>query len=388
MEIYMKNKICLINVKYSDNLGDGLISEHMESELNYLSLDHIHIDLSGKTHYKRNIEVQKNSVKSKFLDWLNSYKELAKYLLFLPNYFAGKRLVKKVSEPEKITHIIIGGGALFSDTGAYFPARLIAVCQYLKKKNPNVYIATYGIGVSEHLSKFGVSLFSYLINKINISQFLVRDLTSQNYVKTLFNVSADIVLDPALMTTCKPFQDQNTPAHIAIGIMSPAVLKRCGTNYYQRYDKHFYIDLFMAYQSLGYSCTFFTNGAYSDEVFLQEIKQAMGDEYSHCFQERFETPNALVEFIETKSLILSHRLHANIIAFSKAVPSIGFPWDAKVVSFFTLSQRSTFFIDCNQSTTDFILEKSHLAMKTPVNNSEFLVTAKQQFLNVLQAESI
>ena len=383
----MKNKICLINVKYSDNLGDGLISERMEAELTRLAFDYIHLDLSGKSQYKRNIDVNKGSYKSRFLAWLMSFNELAKYLLFLPNYLAGKKIVKKIKEPESITHVMIGGGHLFSDTGGYFPARLIAICRYLQKQNPNIYFTTYGIGVSEHMSKFGIYAFNYLIKHTQISHFFVRDEVSKNNLECLFNVLADVVLDPALITDNPPFSDKNSGQKVAIGIMSPSVLKAYGDDLYQRYDKDFYINLFLTFKALNYHCSFFTNGAFSDELFLKEIYQTMGAKYQDCFQERFESPTALCDFIESQTLVLSHRLHANIIAFSKGVPSIGFPWDSKVSSFFLLSKRADFFIDCEKSNINTIVERAQLALQTPVANDEFLRKAKQQFMQALQNEN-
>jgi len=47
-------KIALLNVKFSPNLGDGLLSECLERELAFAlpGVDVIAIDLAGRAHYR------------------------------------------------------------------------------------------------------------------------------------------------------------------------------------------------------------------------------------------------------------------------------------------------------------------------------------------------
>ncbi len=52
-----------------------------------------------------------------------------------------------------------------------------------------------------------------------------------------------------------------------------------------------------------------------------------------------------------------------------------------------MSKRADFFIDCEQSNINTIVERAQLALQTPVANDEFLRKAKQQFMQALQNEN-
>src|SRR5262249_55528605 len=58
-----------------------------------------------------------------------------------------------------------------------------------------------------------------------------------------------------------------------------------------------------------------------------------------------EHPDELIDLIAGCALMVGHRMHANIIAFALGIPSVGFAWDDKVVSFFQSAGRGEFGLD-------------------------------------------
>jgi polysaccharide pyruvyl transferase WcaK-like protein len=51
-----------------------------------------------------------------------------------------------------------------------------------------------------------------------------------------------------------------------------------------------------------------------------------------------------VKWIATQDLLIAHRLHANIVAYSCGVPHIGLGWDPKLKNFFESVGRGDFII--------------------------------------------
>src|SRR5690606_20331335 len=92
----------------------------------------------------------------------------------------------------------------------------------------------------------------------------------------------------------------------------------------------------------GYHVTLFTNGAEEDERFLDRLCALPNLEAVRTA--RPLTPDDLIALIRQFDTIVSHRLHAHIVAFSYAIPSVGLGWDSKVTSFFERAGRSRFLI--------------------------------------------
>jgi polysaccharide pyruvyl transferase WcaK-like protein len=94
-------------------------------------------------------------------------------------------------------------------------------------------------------------------------------------------------------------------------------------------------------QAEGARVLYFTNGAAEDNKILAEISssRAAAPGFSFVVPKR---PDDLVALISACSCIAAHRLHANIVAYSLNIPSIGMNWDKKVESFFQLTDRTQY----------------------------------------------
>lgn len=60
--------------------------------------------------------------------------------------------------------------------------------------------------------------------------------------------------------------------------------------------------------------------------------------------------------------IIAHRLHANIIAYSLGIPSVGLSWDHKVVDIGTISGRERYFTHVTATTPADTVALLHAAI--------------------------
>jgi polysaccharide pyruvyl transferase WcaK-like protein len=80
----------------------------------------------------------------------------------------------------------------------------------------------------------------------------------------------------------------------------------------------------------------FTNGSPEDRDFLAAIEPQLKAAVPNggiTVVPPFDRPADLAAFVSGQDLILAHRLHACIAAYSYAIPQLGFAWDIKLNSF-------------------------------------------------------
>jgi polysaccharide pyruvyl transferase WcaK-like protein len=88
----------------------------------------------------------------------------------------------------------------------------------------------------------------------------------------------------------------------------------------------------------GYHILLFTTGSPEDNVYLERFMTLVqqGQNGPGRVERVPSLPKAadMAAFVSTLDLLLGHRLHACIAAYSYGVPHIGFTWDQKLKSFF------------------------------------------------------
>jgi polysaccharide pyruvyl transferase WcaK-like protein len=82
---------------------------------------------------------------------------------------------------------------------------------------------------------------------------------------------------------------------------------------------------------------------------------------------RSDTPQELALKIAACDVIVAHRLHAAILAYSYRVPAIGLLWDAKVAAFFELAGRGEYLSAFDQASVARIVRSVEMAMAEGVD---------------------
>ena len=348
--------IVLFNVKYSNNVGDGIVAETTEYVLKQLDPD-VNIttfDLGGRTEFGGSGIASPSFLKQIVHKILGILPEsiAAPLRVFLTRTALTKQVGAEWADAiQKADRVLIGGGQLIADTDLYFPIRLSMIMRLAREFKTPVYIHAVGVSNANHFSNLGRTMMQDIFKNNDLVHYVsMRDTLSQQHYADAFGVTGNIVPDTGLFSAqtydvalCK----ENTGQTIGIGVMSEEAVK----SHTSKNDKQVvlsvqdYIDLGQKLSESGMRPVYFTNGAPEDHVVLDQIKAQYPDISQVCFADRPITPKDLVHIISGCSKVIAHRLHATIIATSLGIPIIGFAWDKKLKSFFEHLEKSEYCLD-------------------------------------------
>lgn len=337
--------IAIFNVKFSNNVGDGIVAETTEYLLSSLA-DGSKIstfDLGGRNQYgdtgiKAPSTLKKAfSVVVKFLpEWLSSrLRQRVTYALLKKETIPRWR-----EEIQKADRLVIGGGHLISDAELYFPIRLHAIVKLAVELKKPVYLHAVGVSNPEHFSAAGRKLFLDIFKDNPYLVYVsVRDELSRQYWRTIFGGEVSVVPDPGNFTRetyfCFP-EAAATKNVIGIGVMASSLVVNDTPGNHTKVVLSVadYIGLGQQLLNLGYTPLYFTNGSPEDEAVLTNIKAEFVASEKVIFVDRPMVPEDLVKIICRCEKIIAYRLHACIVATSLGVPAIGLAWDKKLYSYF------------------------------------------------------
>ncbi|PNU04067.1 polysaccharide pyruvyl transferase family protein [Novosphingobium guangzhouense] len=346
--------ILLCGETFSNNLGDGVIAHCVE----YLVKQVIpaarvnHLDLAGRTRIPDAGTVgapgaRKRSVRSPYL---RMAKVLARWSLR-----SRKALQQKYHAAFSggTDLVILNGGHLFIDNDLNFPLKLRLLCSIASKKS--VPVVANACGCSSNWSRLGRSVIRDALNNPWFKRASFRDVESAQKFRALGprqDLGVAVTADPAFWSAdafgvTRPAARAN---RIGICITHPGALQKhsAASDRFEDADVFdFFVNTIERLAADGKHLVLFTNGDPPDERFLDSVVSSprlaqFGD---FLKRERCGSPDALVRLIAGFDVVIAHRLHANIIAFSLGVPSIGLIWDAKVRDFAKLSGRANMYIE-------------------------------------------
>jgi polysaccharide pyruvyl transferase WcaK-like protein len=336
-------KIVVFGVRYSPNLGDGVISDcllhvlqkHFQARVKDVSV--VSADLAGR----KTFDNEKVEVRAKLLPTLVKLpgflrKPIIFSYLWLQYHTKLKPYYQKILKDAD--HIFIGGGQLLSDTDLNFPLKIFWVSRLARRLG--VRVSFIACGASQNWSLLGRYLFRASMVNENVVSISCRDAHSIEAVKSyLPEQTIHWQLDPAIFSAevyqlCDK-KAKGTMVGIGFAGFSNLAYSGDGVMYQQEYWFETVHEVIRVLNQRKTKVFLFTNGAAEDEQCLGEFEaycHGTGLEYER--RPRPASPEALVKTISLADCIVAHRLHANIISFALNIPSIGFGWDKKVTSFF------------------------------------------------------
>lgn len=331
----------IFNVKFSPNLGDGLLAECLEKALVEFGLDPVttySVDLAGRTHY------QAGSASRKYiLNVLNALPLFIRPLvLSIPLKFGLSRkwLPHYQRHLEGAQAVVIGGGNLFTDVDLNFPTKISALVHAANAKKIPIYI--YGVGVGGHWSEKGLWLLKNAFKNADIRYVSVRDQNSkvnfEQFLAQYVKVKPIVVRDPGLLASRYLLSANTKPA--AQKVIGLCVTNAIAVSYHsnisigQQALVHWYAALYQALTKSGYVVKIFTNGSPEDVESAHALLNIVG---ANVAMDQLllqpKDPAALVSFIATCHAIVAFRMHAIIAAYSCGVEPIALKWDVKLDSF-------------------------------------------------------
>ena len=347
-------KLTLLNVKYSPNLGDGIIAECFEHALAAApGVEAVNsCDLAGRTHFDKSSNRFRQTIRS-FLDHLPSSIRRFMSIAILRQLVSSKLRAHFARELDGADVAIIGGGQLIADAELNFPIKIYEASRTARENGAA--IAVHGVGVGAHFSRKGKELFQAAFEG-GLASVQVRDQRSANrWAQNFGTTPVPQVWDPGLLSSQvygMPERPSRSRKLIGIGITQPATLNLHSDSKTGLMTKAdwlgFYVGL--AEYCIARDCDveLFTNGAFNDQIFAGQIVDQLkrnaqiSDRVS--LAAALQIPEELAHLISSYDAIVAHRLHANIIAYSYAIPHVGLGWDTKMEGFFEATSRDEFLI--------------------------------------------
>lgn len=343
-------KIIIGGVPFSQNLGDGIIFENIKNL--YIGTEKatqiLPLDIAGRDDFETN--ATSSDLKLRIIHAIPSFGRkplLALFFYLKYQWVWRKSWQSKLAGADLLT---VGGGQLFLDEELNFPLKMYFL-SLTAKKVPALKTVIAFVGVSPTMSSLGKLLFRRALKNFNPQSISVRDEESkQNFIRLISpHHEIKVVPDPAVNSKqCYKVESLPSDQHNRIGICisNPKGLDvegRLGKPF-QENTRQYFINLIKLLKQHGYHVSLFTNGASEDEL-LKDIIHNECKSWIDVREDKPKTPGDLVNIINRYDLIVAHRLHANIIAYSLGITSIGLRWDTKLHSFFKKINRENLFID-------------------------------------------
>ena len=356
-----------LNVKYSANLGDGLLAECLEGELRACGPDiqTLALDLAGRTDYG---------------DGLRGRRAVLSLLDATPQPLRGHavgalldltvrhRLRPRWREALRgVDSVVLGGGNLLADADLNFPIKIEgALAEAAAARLP---VGVFGVGVSDNWSARGEALFRRALANSRLTHVAVRDARSKAIWDRRLGPagvpSAQVCRDPAVLAASHypPGPKRPGAPRVGLGLTSPLAIRyhASGPQPGDRDLTRWTADLTAAMTAKGWEVVLFTNGSSEDRDYLQsaaaELRAAGG-----AVAPSFSRPRDLAEFVSGCDLVLAHRMHASIAAYAYATPHLGFAWDEKLQRFFDSVGRGEFVVEAGRAPTADVVALAERAL--------------------------
>lgn len=364
-------RIALLNVKYSPNLGDGLLSECLEAELARTfqtiapGTEVFSIDLAGRRAYPA-IAPSRRAALIAVLEALPAAVRGMVTRLVL-SALVRLRLRRHVrARLAGCDAVVLGGGNLLTDADLNFPMKIAgALGQAARLRLP---VAVYGVGANRQWSDTGRRLFGSALGAAKLAYAAVRDARSQAAWRDLLVPQgvrpAMLSGDPGLLASCHfprpplPFDAPlaglcvTAPMALRYHATGPEAGSAAGSPAGSAAQARAALDGWYATAAralidAGFRVALFTNGSPEDRDYLDAMGPAwiLAAKGPVTMTNPFAEPGEMIGFIAGCQLIVAHRMHACIAAHSFAIPTIGLRWDVKLDSFFALAGRGPFIAD-------------------------------------------
>ncbi|MEM5276894.1 polysaccharide pyruvyl transferase family protein [Cupriavidus taiwanensis] len=373
--------VVICAVPYSDNLGDAVIAETLGHLIRQAMPDCrvSFLDIAGRTRLGEHSLKKGHLMRlfSRLPGWARvPVLSTAIWLKYRRQWRA--RWQQQLADADMV---VVGGGQLLCDVDLNFPLKLYLLARCLGQ---DAKVALVSVGVAAGWSRLG----RYLVSRffaLAAPQFVsVRDESSRrNIVGLGAGEPCDVAIipDPAILSSAL-YAEHGLEKRWDVGICVSDVeslhynadLAALSAQSEQGAGLGMFVELVRKLRQGGQRVVLFTNGAEEDNLAAATVRSRLGAEVADGVDYMLPaSPAALASIIAGCHSMVGHRMHANIIAFSFGVPSVGIVWDTKVASFFKLSGRGDFAVRQNASAND-VMER--LAYARALGAAQFKRSAR------------
>lgn len=328
--------IVIAGETYSTNLGDGVIYQ----TLSYLftkadpSIQISPLDISGRQTWmdSPNIKDTPSSGRS------NSSKAGGQALR---NLFRANQPWAALLNGTEL--LVIGGGKLLIDHRLNFPVKLTNVVRASTKFGLPIHFSAVGVG--QKWSRVGGWMFKRILSQAETIS--LRDVQAQKRLeKHIPGIESSVTFDPGIWAADVYGPKISASDEQIIGL---GVIHTRDVNFYRPKQAALseanlldsWLGIIRVLDRKGIKFEIFTNGNSEDYQFALNLSKTIQTKLSipSKIADRPTKPVDLARTISKYSGVIASRLHANIIATSYQIPSVGLVWDEKIRAFYKSTER-------------------------------------------------
>jgi polysaccharide pyruvyl transferase WcaK-like protein len=236
------------------------------------------------------------------------------------------------SQVKKYDAIVFPGGSLIQ----YNQFFMYTVCGIIRAAEiNNIPVFFNAVGIEGHSdSDPRCALYKKCLNSKAVKMISTRDdieVLKGKYIDKKSSIALSRIADPAVFTSSVyNLAKDNDSEIIGIGVIHGNIFTNHGLDVSPSQLLDFYSDIINELEKRGLRYRLFTTGVPFDNQFVDELSKYMNSAEVKENAIIPETICELVQCISTFKGIIAGRLHANIIAYSLNVPSVGFEWSKKL----------------------------------------------------------
>lgn len=260
--------------------------------------------------------------------------------------------------------VVYPGGGLNS---AVFNEMLLHIFTFIEQREQ---IAVYfnAVGISRvKPKKKNIVLLKELFNKPQVRQVTTRGDLAQmkKYISVPQPYPPRLVFDAAVWAgEAYGIQKDSASQVIGIGVINPDIYQRNGSEFSEEDVVAMYIGLIGELEKRGYEWQLFTNGLFGEYRFGLRILKMLRKSVRRHLGFHILSARSLVKKISGYRAIIAARMHANIIATSLDIPSVGLVWNDKMNLFAQMFGCEARYISVERmKDTSYIADVMELAIK-------------------------
>lgn len=229
--------------------------------------------------------------------------------------------------------VVFAGGGMNSRR---YNRTVLAVLDMVEKQEDTaVYFNAIGILKTEKRKK-NIALLKEIFNRPQIKQITTRgDLKKlEAYIQRELPYPVSLVLDPAMWVNEAYGVEKKPDADVVgVGVIRPEIYGKNAVSLAETDVFAMYSAIILELEKRGYKWQLFTNGLKDDYRFGLKLLKHIGRPKTAYIGANTGSAKELVEKISGYQAVIAARLHANIIATSLGVPSVGLVWNDKMNQF-------------------------------------------------------
>lgn len=192
------------------------------------------------------------------------------------------------------------------------------------------------------------------------------------YLKKPYQYPPKLVIDPAIwVDEAYGIERKENAEKIGIGIIRPEIFETNKSELLIEDVFLIYTKLIQELENRGYQWELFGNGTKSDIAFGRELLSRMGRWHWRYMKRNVKSGRELTQRIAGYRGIIAARLHANILASSLRIPSVGLVWNEKMNFFADVIGLQQRYVNGEKLLdAPFLVDQLELAMRDGYNEQK------------------